>query len=88
MISLVRAHHVRDAVLGLEFSDGSFGEFDMAPFIAAGGRMVEPLKDHAQFLAFFVEEGGLAWPNGYDLSGRALHRRRAEAGRLRRPAAE
>ena len=88
MISLVRAHHVRDAVLRLEFSDGSVGEFDVAPFVAAGGSMVEPLKDRAFFRAFFVEDGGLAWPNGYDLSGRALHRRLAEAGRLHRPAAE
>lgn len=88
MISLVRAHHVRDTILRLEFSDGSVGEFDVAPFIADGGAMVEPLKDPAYFRGFFVEDGALAWPNGYDLGGRALHRRLAEAGRLHRPAAE
>jgi hypothetical protein len=49
--------------------------------------MVQPLRDPDYFKRFFLDEGALAWPNGFDLSAESLHRRLAEADRLQRPRA-
>ena len=85
MIKLTRATHLHDHVIRLEFSDGSWGDYDMEPLFERGGPMVEPLRDPAYFKRFFIDDGALAWPNGLDLSADALHRRMAEKRLLQRP---
>ena len=49
--------------------------------------MTRPLADPAYFARAFIEAGALAWPNGFELSADALHRRLAANGALVRPAA-
>ncbi len=49
--------------------------------------MTRPLADAAYFARAFIEGGALAWPNGFELSADALHRRLAASGALVRPAA-
>ena len=87
MIKLRHATHVRDYVIRLEFSDESWGEYDAAPLVRRDAPMVQALKDPAFFRRFFIDEGALAWPNGFDLSPEALHRRLAEQRLLQRPKA-
>jgi len=87
MIKLQRATHLRDQTIRLEFSDGTSGDYDAAPLIRREGAMVQPLRDPAFFKCFFIEEGALAWPNGFDLGPDGLHRRLAEQGLLQRPRA-
>ena len=46
--------------------------------------MTEPLRDPDYFGRRFIERGALAWPNGFDLSAEALHRRLQEGGAMHR----
>ncbi|WP_332793580.1 hypothetical protein [Sphingomonas sp. RB3P16] len=49
--------------------------------------MTRPLADPAFFARAFIESGAPAWPNGFELSADALHRRLDAAGELVRSAA-
>ena len=84
MIKLVSVQSLKERVLRLRFSDGSWGDYDFAAFIAADTKMTRPLADGDFFRRHFIEAGALAWPNGFDLSAGSLHRRLAEADALRR----
>ncbi|MEI9932484.1 MAG: DUF2442 domain-containing protein [Rhizomicrobium sp.] len=69
--------------LRIRFSDGNGGERDFADVVAAGGPMLDPLRDPNYFARVFVEFGALTWPNGYDLAPNALRAEMADAGLLR-----
>lgn len=84
MIKLIAIEKRQDRQLTLRFSDGAWGVFDFAPFIATNTAMTAPLADPAFFRRRFIEAGALAWPNGFDLSAGSLYRRLEEAGALRR----
>jgi hypothetical protein len=89
LISLVKILHVEPLGghrLRIGFSDGTAGDYDFAADIAAGGPMIEPLRDPAFFARVFIELGALAWPNGYDIDPIALHADMRDAGLLRRGA--
>ena len=68
MIKIVGAMPVRDRILRLEFSDGSSGDYDLAPLIARDTSLTSMLADDAYFSRFFPELGALSWPNGFELS--------------------
>ena len=87
MIKLLRATAMSGRVLRLEFSDGTWGEYDFEPLLQRPGSMVVPLREPSFFARFFIDEGALAWPNGFDLSAGTLHRRLADANMLQRPRA-
>jgi hypothetical protein len=86
MIKIARASILRDRVVRLEFSDGSTGDYDIAPLITRGTSLTSVLADDAYFARFFLELGALAWPNGFELAPGALHRQLKERGALRPPA--
>ena len=88
IVKVIEARPVGGYRLHLGFSDGSSGEHDFAPMIEEGGQMVEPLRDTATFARVFVEMGVPTWPNGFDLDAIKLHMDMAEAGELKRDAAE
>jgi hypothetical protein len=71
----------------VSFSNGEEGERDFAELIAEGGVMVEPLRDPIFFARVFIDDGVLAWPNGFDFDSIALHDAMKKAGALRRSAA-
>lgn len=54
--------------LEIAFSDGKGGAFDFGWVFEHVGPMNEPLRDEAYFARVFLENGALAWPNGFDLS--------------------
>jgi hypothetical protein len=83
LIKVVRAEPLGDHRLCLRFSDGSVGERDFADIVAAGGPMLDPLRDPKYFARVFVEFGAPTWPNGYDLAPNALHAEMSAAGSLR-----
>ena len=69
--------------LRLEFSDGTRGTYDCAPFITTStGAMVQPLKDEGYFARVFLEMGATTWPNGFDLAPWALQKELDVAGLL------
>ncbi len=84
MIKLIAVEPKGDYKLLLRFSDGAWGVYDLARYAEAGTAMTEPLRDMDFFGRHFIELGALAWPNGFDLSAEALHRRLRESGQLHR----
>lgn len=87
MIKIARLHVTGPASLHLTFTDGSHAPWSAAHLIARDTSMTGPLNDPAYFARAFIEAGALAWPNGFELSASALHRRLAESGDLMRDAA-
>ena len=86
MTKIVRVTPLHDRVLRLEFADGSSGNYDLAPLIARGTSLTSALADDQYFARFFLELGGLAWPNGFELAPGALYRQLKDRGALRPPA--
>lgn len=87
MIKLTHIHVAGPDTLDLAFSDGSTARWSGATIIARDTVMTRPLTDPAYFARAFVEAGALAWPNGLEFSGEALHRKLRETGDLVRRAA-
>jgi hypothetical protein len=84
MIKILRAKHLRDLVIELEFSDGTFGAYDASSLLTRDTELTRPLADPDYFRRFFIDFGALCWPNGLELSPAAIHRRLGESGGLRR----
>jgi uncharacterized protein DUF2442 len=72
--------------LFLRFLNGNEGEYDFSELIAEGGPMVQPLRDEPYFARVLIDDGILAWPNGFDLDSIALHDRMKSAARMERSA--
>jgi len=87
LVDVIRVEPHGGYRLGVVFSDGTEGERDFSDLIAAGGEMVEPLRDPVFFNRVFLDDGILTWPNGFDLNSIALHMEMKERGLLRRTAA-
>jgi hypothetical protein len=86
-VDVVRAEPRGAFRVYVRFSNGEEGVRDFSDMIAEGGPMVEPLRDQAFFARVFVDDGVLAWPNGFDLDAIALHDEMKKAGLLHRTAA-
>ena len=74
--------------LWLRFSDGSEGVRDLSDIIAAGGPMVEPLREQDYFKRVFIEMGAPTWPNSFDLDPIQLYMELRDAKALVPTAAE
>jgi hypothetical protein len=61
--------------LALEFTDGSHGTVDLAPWISGRGGVFVPLQSPAFFAQVGVdsEAGTVVWPNGVDLDPDMLY---------------
>jgi hypothetical protein len=68
VIKIVRAKHLHDFVLEVEFADGMAGEYDLAPLFARDTVLTRPWADPEYFKRFMIELGALGWPNGLELS--------------------
>lgn len=69
--------------LSVAFNDGSRGEYDFRPMVAAGKGILAELSDRALFDRVFLDFGALTWPNGFDIAPEWLRRQMLEAGVLR-----
>jgi hypothetical protein len=83
MIKITRATHLEGYKLELEFSDGTVGEYDLAPLVDRDSSLARPLREAEYFKSYYLELGALCWRNGLELRGGAIHRRLADAGLLR-----
>jgi len=70
---VVRAEHIRDFVIRVEFADGVKGDIDLQDELE--GEVFEPLKDPAHFKAFKIhpELHTITWPNGADFAPEFLY---------------
>jgi hypothetical protein len=84
VIKIVRAKHLHDFVLEVEFADGMAGEYDLAPLFARDTVLTRPWSDPGYFKRFMIELGALGWPNGLELSPQTIRQRLEEQGKLRR----
>jgi hypothetical protein len=84
MVDVLRVRGEPGFLLSLRFSDGTEGVYDLGPYIAEGGEMVEPLMAPEYFARVFVENGVPTWPNGFDLDPINLYLEMRDAGLLRR----
>ena len=87
LVKIVRVEKLGGFRLRLHFSDGTEGERDFSEIVAAGGPMVEPLRESGFFARVFLELGTLTWPNGFDLDSIALHDEMEKASLLQKSAA-
>jgi hypothetical protein len=83
MIKITYSRQVEGFVVELRFSDGSVGEYNLGPIVQRDTVLTRPLVDITCFRSFFLELGSLAWTNGFELSGDALHKELDEKGTLR-----
>lgn len=79
---IVRVKPLGGYRLDLVFNDGAHGAFDFGWVFDLVGPMKEPLRDEAFFARVFLENGALAWPNGFDLSPWNVRERMEAAGAL------
>jgi hypothetical protein len=84
MIDVVSVHPLGGHRLEIAFSDGTVGVRDFSSVSEKTGGMAAPLKDPAYFARVFIDDGALAWPNGYDWDPETLHGEMKAAGLLRR----
>jgi|WetSurMetagenome_2_1015567.scaffolds.fasta_scaffold583716_2 hypothetical protein len=82
MIKIIQAKYIAGMLLELRFSDGSSGEHDFAPVLEHDTELTRPLAAPEFFRSFFLELGALAWSNGLELSGNALHEKMRQNGKL------
>ena len=68
MIKILQASSVAEFTLRIAFSDGAEKVFEDTQLLAREGPLLEPLRDPTYFARAFVDAGGLAWPNGLELS--------------------
>jgi hypothetical protein len=69
--------------LWLRFSDGTEGIRDFVDILAAGGDVVEPIRDEAMFTRVYLSRGVPTWPSGLQLDPSNLHLELREGGQLR-----
>jgi hypothetical protein len=87
MIKIIGLAVAGNQTLDLSFSDGSAARWNACDILARDTVMTQPLTDPAYFARAFIESGALAWPNGLEFSGEALHRKLTISGALVRQAA-
>jgi hypothetical protein len=81
---IVRAKHLHDFVIEVEFADGMAGEYDLSPLFAKNTVLTRPWVDADYFKRFMIDLGALGWPNGLELGPETIRRRLEEKGKLHR----
>jgi hypothetical protein len=82
MIKITIARPLEKFTLELCFSDETTGEYDFCPIIERDTILTRPLRDLQYFRSYYLELGALAWPNGLEFSGDAIHKTLRDAGKL------
>ena len=74
MLSIIKAKHLQDYKIRIEFSDGRIGDVDLKATITSDNRLIfNQLKDLNLFKNFKVECDTLVWPNELDLAPEYLY---------------
>ena len=83
MIKILQARYIKNAVIHLEFSDGSRGDYDFSGILARDTVLTRPLRASEEyFRRFYIELGALGWPNGLEFSAGSLRTELKKEGRL------
>ncbi|MFM1977312.1 MAG: hypothetical protein RL145_2158 [Pseudomonadota bacterium] len=82
LAKIIRAEPAGGHALAITFADGRHGIWQ-ADFTERNGPMIQPLRDASFFARVFIEDGALAWPNGWDASADYILEEMRQAGSLR-----
>jgi hypothetical protein len=82
MIKITQAEYLQQRILRLQFSDNTYGDYDLQPLIDRQIELVTPLNDELYFKQFFLELGALCWRNGLELSSGNIHKKLADQQKL------
>jgi hypothetical protein len=69
--SVVRAKHRGGFRIHLTFDDGFEATVDFEHWLR--GSVFAPVRSRRYFVRFFVDGGGIVWPNGADIAPEALY---------------
>lgn len=86
-VSVLKLKALEGHRLWLRFSNGEEGIRDFADILAAGGEVIEPIRDEAMFSRAFLSRGVPTWPSGLQLDPTNLHMELAAMHALTVPAA-
>ena len=79
--SLVNAKYESGYRIHLTFNDGLEATVDFEEWLI--GPMFEPVRARRYFSRFFIEGGGVAWPNGADIAPETLYKAALERSNTR-----
>ena len=73
MIKITQAEYLKDKIIQVHFSDGSWGEYNLQPLIDKQSSLTKELEEGTSFKQFYLEMGALCWRNGLELSPGNIH---------------
>jgi hypothetical protein len=74
MIKILKTLLIAPYSIQLEFSDGMTGIWNAETLLEQHqGPLLEPLRRADYFQGFFIDAGGLCWPNGLEFSPERLY---------------
>jgi len=82
MIKITNATYCREQTIKLEFSDGTWGEYNFSKLFIPETALTGPLRSETEFARFFLELGALCWPNGLEIGASSLQTRLRNAKAL------
>lgn len=82
MIQVTNVKPLGGHLLQVTFSDGRRGIWDYSAVLTMTGSMAQPLHDPAYFAQAFVQDGAIAWPNGFDSCPQATRMEIEAAGMM------
>lgn len=82
MIKIIQAEHLRDKIIQIHFSDGSWGNHDLLSLVERQSELTRILQDEMFFKQFYLEMGALCWRNGFELSPGSIYRKLQEQHQL------
>ena len=80
--SVIKAEPRGGFRIHLTFNDGLEATVDFEPWLV--GPVFEPVRASRYFSRFFIEGGGVAWPNGADIAPERLYEVPAAPSSMRR----
>ena len=82
MIKIVNTTYIKEYIVRLEFSDGSYTDYDFSYLLSKNSVLTKPLRNKEYFKSFFLELGAICWKNGLELSPESLYEKARVAGKL------
>ncbi|SFV66567.1 hypothetical protein MNB_SV-12-1711 [hydrothermal vent metagenome] len=82
MIKIINMTYIEEYIVKIEFSDGSYTNYDFSYLLSKKSVLTKPLRNQEYFKSFFLELGAICWKNGLELSPESLYEKARVAGEL------
>lgn len=71
VVFITKANYICEYKIELYFSDGSYGNVDLQPYLQQG--IFKSLQEEETFRSFTLNSWTIEWPNGADFAPEFLH---------------